>query len=155
MKKLLNLLCVVALAIGFVSCDNSDMPDSKYQSKLVGKWSLASITMTTAYGSSTITLPNPDMDLEALVFDLKKNGTCVVSMTAQGMSESLNGTYQVSDGKFLLTAKYEYDGEVETETTSLDIEELSGKKLVLKMSQPLDEDDPSSTMDLLMTFAKK
>ncbi len=154
MKKLFNLILVIALAIGFVSCDKSEWPDSKYQSKLVGEWSLSAITMSSEFQSASVSIPNPEMGLDAVVFNLKRGGTCVISMTSQGVTQSLNGTYQVSDGKFLLTTKYENDYEVETETTSFDIEDVSGKKLVLKIIQPLEADDPSLAMDILLEFTK-
>ena len=104
MKKLLNLLLLVALAIGFVSCEPVENTDSKYESKLVGKWNATSIKGTLSQGSlvlqeEVITFP-AEGKCESVVFDFKKEGTFeIIVVYADGDKDIEEGGVSVRSRK--------------------------------------------------------
>jgi hypothetical protein len=134
MKKLLNLLLLVALVIGFVSCEPVENTDSKYESKLVGKWNATSIKGTLSQGSlvlqeEVITLP-AEGKCESVVFDFKKDGTFdEIVVEADGDRDVEKGKYSVTDGKLILSYL-----DVSEEPVQLDIVDISNKNLILKAS---------------------
>jgi hypothetical protein len=110
MRKLLNLLLLVALAIGFVSCEPVENTDGKYESKLVGKWNATSIKGILSQGSlvlqeEVITLP-AEGKCESVVFDFKKDGTFeLIVVFADGDKDIEEGEYSVVDGVLIMRAK--------------------------------------------------
>ena len=158
MKKLFNLILVIALAIGFVSCDKSGWPDSKYQSKLVGEWSLTSIAINySAEGvnqSMTISVPNAEIGINSLVLDLKRDNSFTMTTDYDGDNEAFGGTYKVANGKLILTGVYEYDGYTETEEIHFDIKEVSNKNLELGIVYVDGEEDLFSSVNATLNFNK-
>ena len=78
MKKLLNLMLLAALAIGFVSCEQSEYSDRKYHNKLEGEWNLTLINGTlfqngTVVQEASKTLPDAS-SYQSIKFNFKKDG---------------------------------------------------------------------------------
>lgn len=137
MKKLLNLLLLVALAIGFVSCEPVENTDSKYESKLVGKWNATSIKGILSQGSlvlqdEVITLP-AEGKCESVVFDFKKEGTFeIIVVYADGDKDIEEGEYSIVDGVLIMREKGDPD-----EKDSLEIIDISNKNMTLKILESM------------------
>ena len=151
MKKFFNLMLVIALAIGFVSCEK-ELSDGDYQNKLVGKWSMTSVNMTlSAMGysqSSSMAFPNEAYD--ALILEFKQGGTLVTTSIYNGEPEVSTNKYLVSGGNLIIGSTY--DGE--DETYSMAITSISDKNLTLQMNQSSTEDGVSATLSVTMNLAK-
>ena len=130
MKKLLNLMLVVAFAIGFASCEQTELSDSKYEKKLEGEWSVTTINGTlmqdgVVLQEHTVNIPDGEM-LQSVVFNFKKNGVLVETLvSADGEKEVEEANYSVADGKVVVY----YEDE---EPVELDIVDISNKNLTLK-----------------------
>lgn len=136
MKKLLNLMLLVALAIGFVSCEQSEYSDRKYQNKLEGEWNLTLINGTLFKNGTVVqevskTLPDEE-SYQSVEFDFKKDGIYEIDVLLYGETEHRSelGKYSVIEGKLAL---YEPD-ELE-EAVYIDIVEVSNKNLILQASE--------------------
>ena len=136
MKKLLNLMVAVALAIGFVSCEQSELSDSKYQNKLEGKWNMTLIKGTLSSNGNIIqeeskSLPDKDT-YQSITFDFKKDGTYEINavIASNGETECMVGKYSVVDGKLALYGPDESD-----EPVCIDIVDISNKNLILLASE--------------------
>ena len=136
MKKLLNLMLLVALAIGFVSCEQSEYSDRKYQNKLEGEWNLTLINGTLFKNGTVVqevskTLPDEE-SYQSITFAFKKDGIYEIDVLLYGETEHRSelGKYSVIEGKLAL---YEPD-ELE-EAVYIDIVEVSNKNLILKASE--------------------
>ena len=151
MKKFFNLMLVIALAIGFVSCEK-ELSDGDYQNKLVGKWSMTSVNITlSAMGyseSSSMTFPNEECD--AMILEFKQDGTLVATSIYNGEPEVSTNKYHVSGGNLIIASTY--DGE--EETYSMAITSISDKNLTLQMSQSDTEDGISIAISATMNLAK-
>lgn len=136
MKKLLNLMLLVAMAIGFASCEQTELSDNKYQNKLVGEWSATTIKGVLVKDGVVIeeqskNIPDGEM-YESIVYNFKKDGTFdEIVVEADGDRDVENGKYSVTDGKLILSYLDDSD-----EPVQLDIVDISKKKLVLKLSEP-------------------
>ena len=139
MKKLLNLMLAVAFAIGFVSCEQSEYSDSKYQNKLKGKWNLTLINGTlskdgTILQEASKTLPDAE-SYQSITFNFKKDGTYEINavFASDGESGCEMGKYSVVDGKLAL-----YEPDEPDEPVYIDIVDISNKNLILKASESYD-----------------
>lgn len=136
MKKLLNLMVAVALAIGFVSCEQSELSDSKYQNKLEGKWNMTLINGTLSKDGAILqevskTLPDAE-SYQSITFNFKKDGTYEINAVIAGNGESQceMGKYSVVDGKLAL-----YEPDEPDEPVYIDIVDISNKNLILLASE--------------------
>ena len=133
MKKLLNLMLLVAMAIGFVSCEQTELSDSKYQNKLVGEWSVKTIKGVLVKDGVVIeeqskNIPDGEM-YESIVYNFKKNGTFDEIVVETGGDRDVEtGKYNVNDGKLILSYIDDTNEPVE-----LDILDISKKNLVLSL----------------------
>jgi hypothetical protein len=132
MKKLLNLVLLVALTIGFVSCEPVENSDSKYESKLMGAWNLtvAEVTLLASgivVQERVVSLPDAE-SYQSIVFDFKKDGTyTITTILANGEQEEQTSNYSVANGKLTI---YE-----EGTPYLLDIVDITNKKLTLRISE--------------------
>ena len=151
MKKFFNLMLVIALAIGFVSCEK-ELSDGDYQNKLIGKWSMTSLNTTvSAMGyseSSSMTFPNEDCD--AMILEFKQDGTLVTTAIYDGEPVVSTDKYHVSGGNLIIGSTY--DGE--EETYSMAITSITNKNMTLQMNQSSTEDGVSATLAVTMNLAK-
>ena len=129
-------MLLVALAIGFVSCEQSEYSDRKYQNKLEGEWNLTLINGTlfkngTVVQEASKTLPDAS-SYQSIKFNFKKDGIYEIDVLLYGETEHRSelGKYSVIEGKLAL---YEPD-ELE-EAVYIDIVEVSNKNLILKASE--------------------
>ena len=136
MKKLLNLMLLAALAIGFVSCEQSEYSDRKYQNKLEGEWNLTLINGTlfqngTVVQEASKTLPDAS-SYQSIKFNFKKDGIYEINVVfaSDGESESEIGKYSVIEGKLAIYEPGEPD-----EAVYIDIVEVSNKNLILQASE--------------------
>ena len=135
MKKLLNLMLLVAMAIGFASCEQTELSDNKYQNKLVGEWSVTTVKGVLMKDGVVVqeeskNIPDGEM-YESIVYNFKKDGTFdEIVVEADGDRDVEKGKYSVTDGKLILS--YLDDSE---EPVQFDIVDISKKKLVLKASE--------------------
>lgn len=148
MKKFFNLMLVIALAIGFVSCEK-ELSDGDYQNKLIGKWSMTSLNTTvSAMGyseSSSMTFPNEDCD--AMILEFKQDGTVVTTAIYDGEPAVSTDKYHVSGGNLIVNDN-------EGGAYSMAITNISDKNLTLQMSQSDTEDGISATISVTMNLAK-
>ena len=148
MKKLLNIMLLVALAIGFVSCEQSEYSDRKYQNKLKGEWNLTLINGTLYQDGTVIqevskTLPDKD-SYQSVEFNFKKDGTYEIDVLLYGETEHKSeiGKYSVADGKLAL-----YEPDEPNEPLYINIVDISNKSLILQASESSD-DGMSATFEL-------
>ena len=139
MKKLLNLMLLVAMAIGFASCEQSELSDSKYQNKLEGKWNMTLINGTLSKDGAILqevskTLPDAE-SYQSITFNFKKDGTYEINavIAINGETECMVGKYSVVDGKLALYGPDESD-----EPVYIDIVDISNKNLILMASESYD-----------------
>ena len=130
MKRIFNILivpfAVLALSVGFTSCDK----DSIAESKLLGTWKtekqVVSMTLEGVEISETITLEQGDEDMfKTLTFT--SDGK-VVATYKNGETDT--AIWEYSGGKLILTT--EDSGSVNLE---FNVEELTKKVLVITMSE--------------------
>ncbi len=136
MKKLLNLMLVIAFAMGFASCEQSEYSDSKYQNKLKGEWNMTLIKGTLSRDGNIIqevskSLPDKDA-YQSITFNFKKDGTYEINAVIVGDGESIceMGKYSVVDGKLAL-----YEPDEPDEPVYIDIVDISNKNLILLASE--------------------
>lgn len=149
MKKLLNLMLAVALAIGFVSCEQSEYSDRKYQNKLEGEWNLTLINGTLYKDGMVVqavskTLPDAE-SYQSIKFNFKKDDTyTIIAVFASDEMdpESESGKYSVADGKLVL-----YEPDEPDEPVYIDIIDISNKSLILQALES-SADGMSATFEL-------
>jgi hypothetical protein len=139
-------MLLIALAIGFVSCEQTELSDRKYQNKLEGEWNLTLINGTLSKDGAILqevskTLPDVE-SYQSIKFNFKKDGTYEINavFASDGKSECEMGKYSVVDGKLAL-----YEPDDPDEPVYIDIVEISNKNLILKASE-------SSTGGMSATF---
>ena len=136
MKKLLNLMLVIAFAIGFVSCEQTQPSDNKYQEKLVGEWSAKTVKGVLVKDGVVIqeqskNIPDGEM-YESIVYNFKKDGTLKATIVyANGEEDFEEGTYIVTGNKLAM-----YDKDDPNGVEYAEIVDISDKNLVLKLSEP-------------------
>lgn len=150
MKKLLNLLLLATLAVGFVSCEKAENSDSKPENKLLGEWNLNTVKATlkmngTVIDEQMVTLPNEEL-LLSVKFSFNENGTYEITTTAaNNETESEIGRYTVADNVINI-----YEPDQSDVPIALNIIELNSDKLTLQISQAMD----SAEIDAELYFDK-
>ena len=129
---------LAALAVGFVSCDKSENGDSKPENKLIGEWNLNTVKATLKMNGSVIdeqtaTLPSEDL-FASVKFGFKEDGTYEITTTmAENESEVEIGRYTVADNVINI-----YEPDQSEVPISLNIIELTSKKLTVQLSQAME-----------------
>lgn len=138
MKRVLSILLLAALAVGFVSCDKSENGDSKPENKLIGEWNLNTVKATLKMGDTvldeqTVTLPSQDLFV-SVKFGFKEDGTYEITTTmAENETEVEIGRYTVADNVINL-----YEPDQSEVPIPLNIIELTSKKLTVQLSQAME-----------------
>ena len=138
MKRVLSILLLAALAVGFVSCDKSENGDSKPENKLIGEWNLNTVKATLKMGDTvldeqTVTLPSQDLFV-SVKFGFKEDGTYEITTTmAENDTEVEIGRYTVADNVINL-----YEPDQSEVPIPLNIIELTSKKLTVQLSQAME-----------------
>lgn len=138
MKRVLNILLLAALAVGFVSCDKSENSDSKPENKLIGEWNLNTVKATlkmndTVIDEQTVTLPSEDLFV-SVKFGFKEDGTYEITTTmAENETEVEIGRYTVADNVINI-----YEPDQSEVPIPLNIIELTSKKLTVQLSQAME-----------------
>lgn len=151
-------MAIVAVAVGFVSCDDHELSDDKYQNKLVGEWSLKTMDYEVKTNSvsqiASYSLPSVEMELDEVIFDIRANGSLLVTSTYGADSEMATYQYQVRDGNLYILMP---EGDVLEPGSSLyfDIEDVTRRKLVLEMEMKSTEDGVTMEVNVRLTFDKR
>lgn len=138
MKRVLSILLLAALAVGFVSCDKSENGDSKPENKLIGEWNLNTVKATLKMGDTvldeqTVTLPSQDLFV-SVKFGFKEDGTYEITTTmAENETEVEIGRYTVADNVINI-----YEPDQSEVPIPLNIIELTSKKLTVQLSQAME-----------------
>lgn len=138
MKRVLSILLLAALAVGFVSCDKSENGDSKPENKLIGEWNLNTVKATLKMGDTvldeqTVTLPSQDLFV-SVKFGFKEDGTYEITTTmSENETEVEIGRYTVADNVINL-----YEPDQSEVPIPLNIIELTSKKLTVQLSQAME-----------------
>lgn len=138
MKRVLSILLLAALAVGFVSCDKSENGDSKPENKLIGEWNLNTVKATlkmndTVIDEQTVTLPSQDLFV-SVKFGFKEDGTYEITTTmAENETEVEIGRYTVADNVINI-----YEPDQSEVPIPLNIIELTSKKLTVQLSQAME-----------------
>ena len=138
MKRVLSILLLAALAVGFVSCDKSENGDSKPENKLIGEWNLNTVKATlkmndTVIDEQTVTLPSQDLFV-SVKFGFKEDGTYEITTTmSENETEVEIGRYTVADNVINL-----YEPDQSEVPIPLNIIELTSKKLTVQLSQAME-----------------
>ncbi|MEE0865114.1 MAG: DUF5004 domain-containing protein [Alistipes sp.] len=138
MKRVLSILLLAALTVGFVSCDKSENGDSKPENKLIGEWNLNTVKATLKMGDTvldeqTVTLPSQDLFV-SVKFGFKEDGTYEITTTmAENETEVEIGRYTVADNVINL-----YEPDQSEVPIPLNIIELTSKKLTVQLSQAME-----------------
>lgn len=150
MKRVLSILLLAALAVGFVSCDKSENGDSKPENKLIGEWNLNTVKATLKMNGSvideqTVTLPSQDLFV-SVKFGFKEDGTYEITTTmSENETEVEIGRYTVADNVINL-----YEPDQSEVPIPLNIIELTSKKLTVQLSMPIE----SAEIDAELHFDK-
>lgn len=138
MKRVLSILLLAALAVGFVSCDKSENGDSKPENKLIGEWNLNTVKATLKMGDTvldeqTATLPSEDLFV-SVKFGFKEDDTYEITTTmSENETEVETGRYTVADNVINL-----YEPDQSEVPIPLNIIELTSKKLTVQFSQAME-----------------
>ena len=138
MKRVLSILLLAALAVGFVSCDKSENGDSKPENKLIGEWNLNTVKATLKMGDTvideqTVTLPSQDLFV-SVKFGFKEDGTYEITTTmSENETEVETGRYTVADNVINI-----YEPDQSEVPIPLNIIELTSKKLTVQLSQAME-----------------
>lgn len=138
MKRLLSILLLAALAVGFVSCDKAENGDSKPENKLIGEWNLNTVKATlkmngTVIDEQTATLPSQDL-FASVKFGFKEDGTYEITTTmSENETEVEIGRYTVADNVINL-----YEPDQSEMPIPLNIIELTSKKLTVQLSMAME-----------------
>lgn len=138
MKRVLSILLLAALAVGFVSCDKSENGDSKPENKLIGEWNLNTVKATLKMNGSvldeqTVTLPSQDLFV-SVKFGFKEDGTYEITTTMSENDTKVEiGRYTVADNVINL-----YEPDQSEVPIQLNIIELTSKKLAVQLSMAME-----------------
>ncbi|MBQ7856400.1 MAG: hypothetical protein IJ348_04730 [Alistipes sp.] len=151
-------MAVAVVALAASSCSEQNFSDDKYQSKLVGTWSLESIKYDVKAGgttvNSTISIPGPETELKELIYTFYPEGSCSCSITYTDDTTVVNEeSYEVRDGDLCMQVLGD-DG-TSTEVVELEIKRVTNKELVLEMESDEDMDGVLISSDVKLYFRKK
>jgi hypothetical protein len=150
MRKLLNLLLLALLAVGFVSCEKAENSNTKPENKLLGEWNLNAVKASfkidgTVVDEQTATLPSQEMPM-SVKFTFNEDGTYEIATSmAEVETETEIGRYTVADDVINI-----YEPDNSEEPIALNIIEITNKKLTLQLSMPIE----SGEIDAELYFDK-
>ena len=160
MKNVLKAVAVAlctALTLGLVGCqpDNEDL--------IIGSWQVEKQVYTMSDGTHSQTETETMAPGESDVLTFNKDLSFVTTSTwvedGETFSESMRGTYSVSDDLLTMVSTYSWeneDGELqsEVETMTFTIKSLDKKEMVLSMSETETYAGTTYTYSTEITFKK-
>ena len=148
--KTLAAIAFAALTLSLTGCSKDP------EDLIIGSWEMTSMTMSLT-SSETPDQPwvetwSPEAG-ESTVLTFNKDNTMTITETADGHSETENGTYNVDDNTLSMTYTVE-DGPL-TKTQTFTISKIDKKNMTLTANESGEEDGVTLTESLTIELAKK
>lgn len=159
MKRWFLFMAATIVALAATSCKEQDFSDDKYESKLVGTWSLESIKYDVkAEGTSvnsTINIPSQEVDIKSLIYTFYSNGSYSLAITfMDDTTETSENSYEVRDGDLCLRVLDDSDTSTDV-VVVLEIKRVTNKELLLEMESEENMDGLTISTDTKLYFRKK
>ena len=147
-SKLLVLLVAVASTMGLTGCgpDNAQNIEPLDEQNLIGKWKLVAKVAEINVGGKVET--NNEMPSIVQTLEFKSDGTLITTEGENDEMDTHTGTYVFKNNKIIITIPEEQV------SSTIEVKELTSKKLVLVMVETEEQDGVKATVTITDTYEK-